>query len=164
MGNVSHIFFTFVIVVAIGRGTKKLEVYRNANLSRTMSVKGRLGYATDSHDPDGKIWEKTTYGKCITSYTPIAFDERVTFCLQRSLSQPYLCVCVCCIVCMYDCVMVTREPHTQIMQHTHRQKAVTGCIEAKKLLSRQRQSNYSRKVKKRKPPCELFCCHTCISR
>ena len=29
------------------------------------------------------------------------------------------------------------------MQHTHTYKTVTGCVEAKKLLSRQRQSNYS---------------------
>ena len=29
------------------------------------------------------------------------------------------------------------------MQHTHTHKAVTGRVEAKKLLSRQRKSNYS---------------------
>ena len=33
--------------------------------------------------------------------------------------------------------------YAQIMQHTHTHKAVTGRVEAKKLLSRQRQSNYS---------------------
>ena len=34
--------------------------------------------------------------------------------------------------------------YAQIMQHTHTHKAVTGRVEAKKLLSRWRQSNYSR--------------------
>ena len=34
--------------------------------------------------------------------------------------------------------------YTQIMQHTHTHKTMTGRVEAKKkLLSRQRQSNYS---------------------
>ena len=35
--------------------------------------------------------------------------------------------------------MVIREPHTQIMLHTPMHKAVTGRVEAKKLLSRPRQ-------------------------
>ncbi|XP_072015067.1 pseudouridylate synthase TRUB2, mitochondrial-like [Amphiura filiformis] len=52
---------TGVMVLAVGSGTRKLEVYKKAKLSRTLSVKGRLGFATDSHDPEGKIWEKTTY-------------------------------------------------------------------------------------------------------
>ena len=38
--------------------------------------------------------------------------------------------------------MVTRQPHTQIMKYTHKHKAVTGCIEAKKLLPLRRQSEY----------------------
>ena len=33
--------------------------------------------------------------------------------------------------------------YVQIMQHAHTHKAVTGRVEAKKLLSRRRQSNYS---------------------
>ena len=33
--------------------------------------------------------------------------------------------------------------YAQMMQHTHTHKAVTGRVEAKKLLSRRRQSNYS---------------------
>ena len=33
--------------------------------------------------------------------------------------------------------------YAQIMQHTHTHKAVTGRVEAKMLLSRRRQSNYS---------------------
>ena len=32
--------------------------------------------------------------------------------------------------------------YAQIMQHTHKYKAVTGRVEATKLLSHQRQSNY----------------------
>ena len=47
-----------------------------------------------------------------------------------------LCVCVCCIVCVCDCIMVISKP-----THTHK-AAVTGRVEAKKLLSRRRQSNY----------------------
>ena len=35
-----------------------------------------------------------------------------------------------------------KQAYAQIMQHTHTHKAVTGHVEAKKLLSRQRQSNY----------------------
>ena len=38
------------------------------------------------------------------------------------------------------------QAYVQIMQHTHTHKAVTGRVEAKKLLSRRRQSNYSLKV------------------
>ena len=34
------------------------------------------------------------------------------------------------------------QAYAQIMQHTHTHTAVTGRIEAKKLLSRRRQSNY----------------------
>ena len=67
-------------------------------------------------------------------YSTIAFDERVTFWLQCVWSLP--CVYVGCIECVCNCVMVIREPHTQVMQHTH--KAVTGRVEAKNLLSRRR--------------------------
>ena len=35
------------------------------------------------------------------------------------------------------------QAYAQIMQHTHTLKAVTGPVEAKKLLSRRRQSNYT---------------------
>ena len=35
------------------------------------------------------------------------------------------------------------QAYAQIMQHTHMHKAVTGRVEAKKLLSRRRQSNSS---------------------
>ena len=33
--------------------------------------------------------------------------------------------------------------YVQIMQHSHMHKTVTGCVEAKKLLSRRRQLNYT---------------------
>ena len=39
--------------------------------------------------------------------------------------------------------MVVREPHTQIMQQTHANNAVNECVKAKKLLSGQKQSDYS---------------------
>ena len=74
----------------------------------------------------------------IIFYSPIAFDER------ESLWLPCLaCVCVCSIVCGGDCVMVIHEPNTQIMKHTHVHNAVNRRVEATKLLSRWRQSDYS---------------------
>ena len=55
-----------------------------------------------------------------------------------------------CLVraCLLHCMRVRfRNGYTQafahLMQYTHTHKAVTGRIEAKKLLSRRRQSNYS---------------------
>ena len=35
------------------------------------------------------------------------------------------------------------QAYAQIIQHMHTHKAVTGRVEAKKLLSRRKQSNYS---------------------
>ena len=60
------------------------------------------------------------------NYTPIAFDERVTF---LGFNAPGHC-------------LVRAQAYTQIMQHTHTHKAVTVRVEAKKLPSRRRQSNY----------------------
>ena len=76
------------------------------------------------------------------AYTPIAFDERVTFWLQCTRSLP--CACAFAAYCMRVRLRngYTRA-YVQIMQHTHTHKAVTGRVEAKKLLSRRRQSNYS---------------------
>ena len=71
-------------------------------------------------------------------YSPIAFDERVTFWLSTCLSTA-LCAFVCCVC---NCVIVICEPYAQIMQHMHTHNAVTERVEAKKLLSRQRQSDY----------------------
>ena len=50
---------------------------------------------------DLKWWNKTQ-----PVYTPIAFDERVFFWLQRAWSLPCACVLACSIVCMCDCIMV----------------------------------------------------------
>ena len=72
-------------------------------------------------------------------YRPIAFDERVTFWLQCAWSQP--CACVCSTSCVCSCVMVVRMP-THNAKYTNTHKAVIGCVEAKKLLSRQRQKDY----------------------
>ena len=67
-----------------------------------------------------------------TSYdnTPIGFDERVTFQLQRTLVHVNLLHCMQVQLCN-DSTQV----YVQIMQHTHIHRPVTGCIEAKKLLS-----------------------------
>ena len=45
-------------------------------------------------------------------YTPIAFDERVTFRLSLASTRRVtaLCVRVCCIVCVCYCVIVIRKP------------------------------------------------------
>ena len=55
-----------------------------------------------------------------------------------------------CLVraCLLHCMRVRlrngyTQAYAQIMQHTHTHKAVSGRVEAKKLLSRRRQSNYS---------------------
>ena len=79
-------------------------------------------------------------------YSLIAFDERVNF-LATTCPVTALCMCVCCIVCVCDCVMVIHQPHAQILLHMHRHKTVTGRVEAKKLLSRQRQTDYSLQAK-----------------
>ena len=50
------------------------------------------------------------------------------------------------------------QAYTQIMQHTHMHKAVTRRVEAKKLLSRQRQSNYSCQISN---SITCTCLHTC---
>ena len=74
-------------------------------------------------------------------YSPIAFDQRVTFWLP--LAQSLLCG-----VCLLHCMRMRlrnayTQAHAQIMQHTYKHKVLTGCVEAKTLLSRQRQSQYS---------------------
>ena len=74
-------------------------------------------------------------------YTPIAFDERVTF----GFNAPDHCLVH---VRLQHCMRVRlhngyTQAYAQIMQHTHMHKAVTGRVEAKKLLSRRKQSNYS---------------------
>ena len=55
-----------------------------------------------------------------------------------------------CLVraCLLHCMHVRlrngyTQAYEQIMQHTHTHKAVTGVVEAKKLLSRRRHSNHS---------------------
>ena len=75
------------------------------------------------------------------AYIPIAFDERVTFWLHRAQSLP----CACAFTVLYVCVIAQwlyASLRTKIMQHAHVHKAVTGRVEAKKLFSHRRQSNY----------------------
>ena len=73
-------------------------------------------------------------------YTPIAFDERVTFWLNVPGH------CLACVRLLHCMRVRLRNGYTrayaQIMQHTYTHKAVTGRVEVKKLLSRRRQSNY----------------------
>ena len=88
------------------------------------------------------LWPKCCFENSGTkSYTPIAFDERVTFWLKRAGSLPLR-------ACLLHCMRVRlrngyAQAYVHIMQHRHMHKAVTGCVEAKKLLSRRKQSNYT---------------------
>ena len=69
----------------------------------------------------------------------MAFNERVNF-LASTCPVTALCICVCCMVWVCNCVMVARKPRGKIMQYTHAHKAVIGCVEAKKLCFLQRQN------------------------
>ena len=76
------------------------------------------------------------------TYSVIAFDERVTFWLQRVGSLP--CACAMLNYLRVGLRITITQSHTHnTMQQTHTHKAVTGCVEAKKLLSHRRQSDYS---------------------
>ena len=73
------------------------------------------------------------------TYSLIAFDERVTFWLQRV--QSLVRVCMLHYLRVGSRITITQS-HKHTMQQTHTHKAVTGRVEAKKLLSRRRQSEY----------------------
>ena len=74
-------------------------------------------------------------------YSSIAFDVRVIFWLQ--LAQQLPCAYVFAALHAYGIAQCLYSPHTQKMHHMHKHKAVTGGVEAKTLLSRQRQSDYN---------------------
>ena len=105
---------------------------------------GTSPYALTCEYPPGFIWDrkllKHRHHKVMQCYTLIAFDERVTFWLQRARVTA-LCVCVCCTVCMCDCIMVIRKPTCKkcIIRTWTRQWP--DALKPKKLLSRRRQSN-----------------------
>ena len=67
----------------------------------------------------------------ISYHSLTAYDERVTFWLQRVRSLT--CAYVVLFACRPMRITITQS-HTHTMQQTHVHKAVTGCIEAKKLL------------------------------
>lgn len=50
-----------VMALALRDGVKKVEFYQEARLPSIYTVHGRLGFATFSHDIEGKIVEKSTY-------------------------------------------------------------------------------------------------------
>ena len=64
-------------------------------------------------------------------YSLIAFDERVILLTSVRL----ITVCVCCIICVCDCIMVIREPSAEIMQHAHAQGSDQTCWRRKVTLS-----------------------------
>ena len=65
---------------------------------------------------------------------------------QISFNVTALCICICCIICTSGFCITITQSYTHTIQRTHTPKAVTGRVEANKVLSHQRQSNY------RKPP------------
>ena len=75
-------------------------------------------------------------------YSLIAFDKRVTFWLQRLWSLPCACVYVALFARRLTYITIIQS-HMHTMQQTHTHKAVTGRVEAKKLLSCRRQSEYN---------------------
>ena len=75
-----------------------------------------------------------------SSYSPNAFEERVTSMLQRIQSLPYACAFVALFACEPAQWIYTNIRSSKAHTHTH--KAVAGRVESKKLLSHQRQSDY----------------------
>ena len=72
-----------------------------------------------------------------SAYSLIAFDERVTFGFSVS------CHCLVRVRMLRIGLRITiMQSHTHTMQQTLTHKAVTRRVEAKKLLSRRRQSEY----------------------
>lgn len=63
------LFFFLHLALALRDGVKKVEFYQEARLPSIYTVHGRLGFATFSHDIEGKIVEKSTYGKIHTMVT-----------------------------------------------------------------------------------------------
>ena len=82
---------------------------------------------------------------CIDSdYSLIAFDERVTFWLQAFNASGHCLVHVRMLYYLRVGLRITiTQSHTHTMQQTCTHKTVTRHAEAKKLLSRRRQLEYS---------------------
>ena len=88
-----------------------------------------------------------------TTYTLIVFDERVNF----LASTPLICACAYHMlhnlhVGSHKTIMQSHRHSMQ--QHTH--KAVRGHVEAKKLLSHQRQLEYSLNTRCQNPFCSFL--------
>ena len=83
-------------------------------------------------------WSSFTRGYKVT-YSLIAFDRESNFFCVRSLP----CACGFVALLRVGSRITITQSHTHAMQQTHKHKAVTGHVEAKKLLSRRRQSEYS---------------------
>ena len=78
-------------------------------------------------------------------YSPIAFNERVTFWLQWAWSLPCAFVHVHMLHYLHIGSLINLNHYAiahASMQQAHTHKAVTGCVEAKELLSCRRQSDY----------------------
>ena len=74
----------------------------------------------------------------VHDYGLIAFDKRVTFWLQRVRSLP----CACAYVALFASRLGYNHYAIALAYNAANAHAVTGRVEAKKLLSRRRQSEY----------------------
>lgn len=71
-----------VMVLAIRDGTKLVDQYHGAKLPKQYTVRGRFGVATDTHDSEGKIWQKTTY-----DHITMEKLDRITSNIHRSYQR-----------------------------------------------------------------------------
>ncbi|GAB1286164.1 Mitochondrial mRNA pseudouridine synthase Trub2 [Apodemus speciosus] len=67
-----------VLVLAVGHGRRLLTDVYDAHLTKDYTVRGLLGKATDNFCEDGRLIEKTTYGKrCLASCCDHVTRERL---------------------------------------------------------------------------------------
>ncbi|XP_041481696.1 mitochondrial mRNA pseudouridine synthase Trub2-like [Lytechinus variegatus] len=71
-----------VMVLAVRDGRKLVNQYQAARLPRQYTVRGRFGVATDTHDSEGKIWQKTTY-----NHITMEKLDRITSRIHRSYQR-----------------------------------------------------------------------------
>ena len=133
-----NIFSYYLVVLGIFNATFSMTPHENWLISSRDSGSLRFCRTIESKGNFPSVW---LYLKINICYTPIAFNERVTFWLQ----PPGHCLVR---VRLLHCMSVQlhngcTRPYVQIMQHTDTQKAVPRRVEAKKLLSHRRQSKYS---------------------
>ncbi|XP_030853173.1 mitochondrial mRNA pseudouridine synthase Trub2 [Strongylocentrotus purpuratus] len=71
-----------VMVLAVRDGKKLVSQYQTARLPRHYTIRGRFGVATDTHDSQGKVWQKTTY-----DHITMEKLDRITSNIHRSFQR-----------------------------------------------------------------------------